>query len=70
MTTTTITAGIEFYLPTDAPHWIPNGFATADLQIPADIVEVSEDWYDAIGAAAENWCDENKVLFSQIILEP
>jgi hypothetical protein len=68
--TTTIEVGIEFFLPTDARHWIPNGFATVDLEVDAALLEDDADV--AIDEAAEAWCDRmhGKGSFSQVLLEP
>ena len=72
--TSTVNVGIEFFLPTDSRHWIPNGFANVDLEIDAETAaDANEsDWYDAIEFAAESWCEQThgKGSFSQVIMEP
>lgn len=72
--TSTVNACIEYYLPTDARHWIPNGVAFADLQIDSEIAENAgdSDWYDAIEFAAEEWCDatHGKGSYFRVIFEP
>lgn len=66
--------GVEFFLPSDARHWIPNGFATVDLEIDSEIAEdgTESDWWTAIQEAAEDWCEKThgKGSFSQVIMEP
>ena len=69
-TTVTVEAGIEYYLPTDARHWIPNGFIKVDLEVDSE--ELAEDFYGTISAVAEDWADANlgAGVFSQVIMEP
>ena len=69
-TTTTVEVGIEFFLPTDARHWIPNGFATVDLEVDSALLD--DDFWVTIDEAAEKWCEQNhgKGSFSQVIMEP
>ena len=74
METNTVEVGIEFFLPTDARHWIPNGFANVKVQVDAEVAADGSDadWHDAIEAAAEAWCEQThgKGSFSQVIMEP
>ena len=61
--------GIEFFMPTDARHWIPNGYATVDMIVDAESLE--DDFFNTIEAVADAWCDANfgKGSFSQVIME-
>lgn len=74
MTTSTVSIGVEFFLPTDAKHWIPNGFQVVDLQIDSETADDAndDDWWDALTCAAEAWCEQTHGIgsFSQIIAEP
>lgn len=74
MTNTTVTICVNYFLPTDARHWIPNGVAYPALQIDSEIAELGDDsdWYDAIEFAAEQWCEMTygKGSFFQVIFEP
>jgi ribosomal protein L32E len=65
-----IETGISYHLPTDARHWIPNGFVTVDLVVNAD--DLAEDFYGTLEEAAEAWADANLGVgaFFQIIMEP
>jgi hypothetical protein len=71
---TTVNVGVEFFLPTDARHWIPNGFADVDLPVSAETLAIGEDWewIEEIEIAAELWCERThgKGSFSRVILEP
>jgi hypothetical protein len=66
--------GVNFFLPTDAKHWIPNGFATVDLEIDSEIVSDADDsdFWDAIREAAEQWCEQThgKGSFWDVVMEP
>jgi hypothetical protein len=66
----TIETGISYHLPTDARHWIPNGFITVHLVVNAD--DLAEDFYGTLDASAEAWADANLGVgaFFQIIMEP
>lgn len=68
MLTTVHEIGIEFFLPTDARHWIPNGFTVVDLEVDAELFD--DDAYVAIDEAAEAWCEQHhgKGSFSQVIM--
>lgn len=74
MTTTTVNICVEFFLPTDARHWIPNGAANVDLQVDAETLATGEEWewVEEMEAAAEAWCEatHGKGSFTRIILEP
>jgi len=69
-----ITACVNYFLPTDSRHWIPNGIAYTTLLIDSEIAESApdSDWYDAIDFAAEQWCESThgKGSFFQVIHEP
>ena len=62
---TTIEVAIEYYLPTDALHWIPNGFQVVDCIVDAD--ELEDDRYVTIDEVAEQFCKSIGVVFSQVI---
>jgi len=66
----TIETGISYHLPTDARHWIPNGFVTVDLVVNAD--DLAEDFYGTLDEAAEAWADANLGVgaYFQVIMEP
>lgn len=66
----TVETGIEYFLPGDARHWIPNGFCKVNLQVAA--AALAEDFWGTLSAAAEDWADANlgAGVFSQIIMEP
>ena len=74
METTTVNVCVEFFLPTDARHWIPNGVANVDLQVDAETLATGEEWewIEEMEAAAEAWCEatNGKGSFTRIILEP
>jgi hypothetical protein len=63
-----IEIGIEFFLPTDAPHWIPNGFET--ISVIVDSEEHDDDPVIVEDEIAEAWCKSQGVVFSQVINEP
>lgn len=60
--------GVEFFLPTDAPHWIPSGFQSITFTLDAEDLE--DDFYAFVGDAAEAWCSSKGYSFSQLIDEP
>ena len=66
----TVETGIEYFLPTDAPHWIPNGFVKVTLKVNA--AALADDFYATLEEAAEQWADANlgAGVFSQVIMEP
>lgn len=66
----TIETGIEYFLPGDARHWIPNGFLKVDLVV--DAAALADDFYGTLDAAAEAWADANlgAGAFFQVIMEP
>lgn len=63
-----VETGIEYFLPTDDLHWIPNGWITIDLTVDKDDLE--DDFYGTLDEVARKWCDHNGVEFSQVIMEP
>ncbi len=63
-----VEVGIEFYLPTDDLHWIPNGFSTVSLVVDSD--DLDDDYYVALDEVATKWCDANGYEFSQVLMEP
>ena len=67
MTSTTILVevGVEFYLPTDSTHWIPNGFQMVELTV--DEALLLDDRSAALDEAAQEWCNEHGFVFSQVI---
>ena len=66
----TVETGIEYFLPTDALHWIPNGFVKVNLEVNA--VALADDFYATLDEAAEQWANANLGAgrFSQVIMEP
>jgi hypothetical protein len=60
--------GVQFHLPTDDLHWIPNGFETVTLVV--DRQDLEDDKYDTLSCAAEAWCDSKGYSFFQLIEEP
>ena len=64
-TTTLVEVGIEFHLPTDFTHWIPNGFEMVELTV--DEALLLDDRYATIDEAAEEWCKKNGFGFSRVI---
>ena len=66
----TIETGIEYFLPGDARHWIPNGFVKVDLEV--DTAALAEDFFGTLDEAAEQWADANlgAGAFFQVIMEP
>ena len=62
---TIVEVAIEYYLHTDAPHWIPNGFQVVDCIVDAD--ELEDDLYATIDEVAEQFCKSIGVVFSQVI---
>ena len=65
MTTTLVEVGIEYYLPTDFKHWIPNGFQMVELTV--DEALLADERFVALDEAAEQWCEDNNFTFSQVI---
>lgn len=65
MTNTLVEVGVEYFLPTDAKHWIPNGFQMVELNV--DEALLSDDRDGALDEAAEKWCEENGFTFSRVI---
>lgn len=63
-----IEIGVEFFLPTDAPHWIPNGFET--ISVIVDSEDHDDDPIVVEDEIAEKWCKSQGVVFSQVINEP
>ena len=74
METTTVNVGVEFFLPTDARHWIPNGFANVDLLVSVETLATGEEWewIEELEFAAEAWCEatHGKGSFCRISLGP
>ena len=70
MTTTVTDVCVAFFLPTDAPHWIPNGTAWVDLTVNAEDLE--DDYVETLKVAAEAWCEQTHGIgsFWDVILEP
>jgi hypothetical protein len=66
----TVETGIEYFLPGDARHWIPNGFVRVNLEVDAEAL--GEDFYGTLEQAAEAWADANlgAGAFFQVIMEP
>jgi hypothetical protein len=66
----TVETGIEYFLPGDARHWIPNGFIRVNLEVDAEAL--GEDFYATLEEAAEAWADANLGVgaFFQVIMEP
>ena len=66
----TVETGIAYHLPTDARHWIPNGFVTVNLEV--DAAALADDFYGTLDEAAEAWADANlgAGAFFQIVMEP
>ena len=62
---TTIEVGIEYYMHTDALHWIPNGFQMVNCVVDAD--ELEDDRYATLDEVAEQFCKSIDVVFSQVI---
>lgn len=65
---TSLEIGVQFHLPTDDLHWIPNGFETVTLIV--DKQDLEDDKYDTLSCAAEAWCDSKGYSFFQLIEEP
>ena len=63
-----IEIGVEFFLPTDAQHWIPNGFKTLSVIVDSD--DHDDDSVIVEDEIAEAWCKSQGVVFSQVINEP
>jgi hypothetical protein len=66
----TVETGIEYFLPTDSRHWIPNGFLKVNLEVNSE--DLADDFYATLEEAAEAWADANlgAGVFSQVIMEP
>lgn len=64
-TTTLVEVGVEYYLPTDSTHWIPNGFQMVELTVDEDLL--MDDRSVALDEAAEDWCKNNVFVFSRVI---
>jgi len=68
-TTTTVTACVVYFLPTDSRDWIPNGTAFHDVEVDSDTVD--SEWFDEVEHAAEQWCESvhGKGSFFQVVWE-
>ena len=66
----TVETGIEYFLPGDARHWIPNGFVRVNLEV--DAAALADDFYGTLEEVAEKWADANlgAGAFFQVIMEP
>ena len=66
----TVETGIEYFLPGDARHWIPNGFRKVNLEV--DAAALADDFYGTLDEAAEAWADANlgAGAFFQVVMEP
>lgn len=64
---TFVEVGVEFFLPTDSTHWIPNGFEMVELCVDAD--DVNDNWMRSIALdeAAEKFCESIGVVFTRVI---
>jgi len=62
---TIVEVGVEFFLPTDSTSWIPNGFDMVELCVDAD--ELEDDRSVTLWEAAERFCENIGVVFSQVI---
>jgi hypothetical protein len=62
---TLVEVGVEFFLPTDSTSWIPNGFEMVELCVDTD--ELEDDRSVTLWEAAERFCENIGVVFSQII---
>ncbi len=62
---TLVEVGVEFYLPTDSTSWIPNGFEMVGLCVDTD--ELEDDRSVTLWEAAERFCENIGVVFSQVI---
>ena len=65
---TDVEVGVQFYLPTDALHWIPSGFDVITFTL--DKEDLEDDYYATLGDAATAWCKSNGYTFCQLIEEP
>jgi hypothetical protein len=63
--TTRVEVGVEYFLPTDAKHWIPNGFQMVELNV--DEALLADDRDVALDDAADKWCNEHGFVLSQAI---
>ena len=64
-TATLVEVGVEYFLPTDSTHWIPNGFQMVELTVDENLL--LDDRSTALNEAAEEWCKKNGFVFSQVI---
>lgn len=62
---TTVEVGVEFFLPTDAKHWIPNGFDMVEFVV--DSTELEEDRNATLEQVAEAWCTSLGIDFARVI---
>ena len=65
---TDVEVGVQFWLQTDAPHWIPSGFDVITFTLDAQ--DLADDYYAFLEDAATAWCDSNGYTFCQLIEEP
>lgn len=62
---TTVEVGVEFFLPTDAKYWIPNGFDMVEFVVDSN--ELEEDRDATLEKVAEEWCNFLGVSFARVI---
>ena len=62
---TFVEVGVEFFLPTDSIHWIPNGFDMVEFCVDANDLE--DDRSGTLEEVAEQFCKSIGVPFSQVI---
>jgi hypothetical protein len=62
---TTVEVGVEFFLPTDSLHWIPNGFEMVEFVVDAD--ELEDDRSVTLSEIAEQFCESIGVVFFRAI---
>ena len=65
MTYTFVEVGIEYFLPTESPKWIPGGFSMVEL--PIDSETHQDDRSAALDESAQDWCNEHGFVFSRVI---
>lgn len=65
MTYTFVEVGVEYFLPTESPKWIPGGFSMVELPVDSSLLQ--DDRSVALDEAAKEWCNEHGFVFSQVI---
>ncbi len=62
---TLVEVGVEFYRHNDHTYWIPKGFDMVELCVDSD--ELEDDRSATLWEAAERFCENIGVVFSQVI---